>query len=447
MLNKIRQSLTARLLLLFVLTSLLIVVILVGSVFQAIGSQWRHSIAPHIEQYLDYVNEDLGYPPDQQRAEELAQKLSINIYVTGPDTNFSTSGKVLDLDDLEFRGRSHLQRKYSRQSDYRQRIDVGEHDDRTVLRNKSGEYSVYYELRHRQARSRHKDDLWIPLCILAALLGGCYLIIRRMLRPVQDIKEAVHSMGDGDLSTRVPVRANNDLGVLAGSINTMATDIEKLLNAKRQLLLGASHELRTPVTRAKIAASMLEDSANQQRIVEDLDEMESLIADIMESERVTGGHSALNTSSVNPVELVTSVIQELRNEGSVNSEFVTPLPSVNADAARLRLLLRNLISNAHHHGAGDNPPLVKVASSDTDLTISVIDYGSGIPAEHLDKITEPFYRADPSRTRATGGFGLGLHLCELIVEAHGGQFRIESTPGKGTTVTATLPREPGVSAE
>ena len=315
MLQKLHQSLSTRLLLLFLLTSLLIVGLLVGSLFHAIGAQWRYSIAPHIEQYLDYVNEDLGYPPDQQRAKELAQKLSINIYVRGPDTNFSTSGKQLDVDDLEFKDRSHLHRKRLRKREQIRRIDVGEHDDRTVLRNKSGEYSVYYELQHRQARSRHKDNLWIPLCLLAAILGGCYLLIRRMLRPVQDIKQAVHAMGAGNLNTRVPVRSNNDLGTLSASINTMATDIEKLLDAKRQLLLGASHELRTPVTRAKIAAQMLDESANQQRIIADLDEMESLIADIMESERVTGGHLSLNISRVDPTELVSSVIQELRPLG------------------------------------------------------------------------------------------------------------------------------------
>lgn len=439
MLKKIHQSLSTRLLLLFLLTSLLIVGLLVGSLFHAIGAQWRYSIAPHIEQYLDYVNEDLGYPPDQQRAKELAQKLSINIYVRGPDTNFSTSGKQLNVDDLEFKDRSHLHRKRLRKRGQIRRIDVGEHDDRTVLRNKSGEYSVYYELQHRQARSRHKDNLWIPLCLLAAILGGCYLLIRRMLRPVQDIKQAVHAMGAGNLNTRVPVRSNNDLGILSASINTMATDIEKLLDAKRQLLLGASHELRTPVTRAKIAAQMLDESDNQQRIIADLDEMESLIADIMESERVTGGHLSLNISLVDPTELVTSVIQELSAEGEVDAKFGAELPDVNADTARLRLLLRNLISNALDHGESENSPLVTVACDNNNLTISVIDYGRGIAAEHLSRITEPFYRADASRTRSTGGFGLGLHLCDLIVQAHGGALKIDSTPGGGTTMIVSLP--------
>ncbi len=439
LLERLRQSLTARLLLLFLLTCLLIVGLLVGSLFHAIGSQWRYSISPHIEQYLDYVNEDLGYPPDQQRAIELAQKLPINIYIIGPGTDFSTNGRPLDTADLEFENRRNTRRKHFRKP-YDERIEVGEHDDRTVLRNNTGEYSVYYELQHGRARSRHKDNLWVPLSLLVAILGGCYLVIRRMLRPVQDIKQAVHAMGAGDLDTRVPVRSNNDLGVLSSSINTMASDIEKLLNAKRQLLLGASHELRTPVTRAKIAAQMLDESENQKRIIEDLDEMESLIADIMESERVTGGHSALNITRVDTKDLITSVIHELRGSQEVETDFAIGQFEIDADTTRLRLLLRNLISNALYHGQSEKPPLVRVTGDDSNQTIAVVDYGRGIPKEVIDKVTEPFFRADPSRARTTGGFGLGLHICDLIVQAHGGQLDIESKPGAGTTVMVTLPR-------
>ncbi len=428
-------------LLLFALTSLLIVVLLVSTLFSAIGSQWRYGIAPHIEQYLDYVNEDLGYPPDQARAGELAEKLRINIYITGPDTEFSTNGKQLNLDDLEFRDRRHSHRKHSDKSAKKPRINIGEHNDRTVLRNNSGDYNVYYELNHRHARSRHKDRLWLPLTLLGGILGGCYLIIRRMLRPVQDIKQAVRAMGAGELGTRVPVRSNNDLGQLSGSINTMASDIEKLLNAKRQLLLGASHELRTPVTRAKIATQMLEESSHQQSIVDDLDEMESLISDILESERVTGGHSALNIAEVNVQELVNTVIEELHCADLITTEFTADLPVLQADATRLRLLLRNLISNALKHGQGERPPVVQVDTADNNLRLAVTDYGPGIAEEHLARLTEPFYRADASRTRATGGFGLGLHISELIVQAHGGSLQFSSTPGTGTTVTVLLPQE------
>ena len=408
----------------------------------AIGSQWRHAIAPHIEQYLDYVNDDLGYPPSKERAIELSRRLPINIYVQGPDSSFSTNGKTFDASDIEFR-RPGRHRKRNSEQRRRPRVAIGELHDRTVLRNRTGQYQIYYELKHRRPHPRNKVDLWIPIAFLIAILAMCYFVMRKMLHPVQDIKHAVRAMGAGQLHIRVPVRSKNDLGVLASSINTMASDIEKLLNAKRQLLLGASHELRTPITRAKVATQLLEESANRDRIIEDLDEMESLIADIMESERVTGGHSVLNLSMVNVAELIRSVLTELRAP-EVLTDFTTELPAVQADEARLRLLLRNLVSNALEHGANpDLPPSISASNRNDTLTLAVTDYGKGITKEHLHRLTEPFYRADPSRARSTGGFGLGLHISELIAQAHGGTLSVASETDEskttGTTVTVVLP--------
>jgi len=251
-------------------------------------------------------------------------------------------------------------------------------------------------------------------------------------------------MGAGQLDTRIPVRSKNDLGSLAVSINTMATDIELLLDAKRQLLLGASHELRTPITRAKIAAQMLEISENQTRIIDDLDEMESLIEDIIESERVTGGHSALNTTNVDLKDLLSTVLSDFK-DSRIACNFTDNLPSIKADTTRLRLLFKNLINNALEHGAKEPPPELTVKQNSNSIFVTVTDYGKGISKQHLQRLTEPFYRTDASRARATGGFGLGLHIVDLIVIAHGGRLSINSNTvaqdrnSTGTSVTVELP--------
>jgi len=393
-------------------------------------------MAPHMEQYLDYVNKDLGYPPSRERADELASKLPINIYVEGPDTSFSTNNKPLNLEGLHF--------KQIRGDQQQPEIYIGEHHRRTVLKNRTREYSMYYELEHRSAQERRRGVMVKPLMILGLILGGCYLLVRRLLRPVHDIKEAVQLMGAGKLETRVPVRSNNDLGVLSSSINNMATDIQKLLDAKRQLLLGASHELRTPITRATVAAKMLPDSQNRTRIIEDLEEMESLIADIMESERVTGGHTALNLESVEVTQQIADVLEEMHYP-KVATDFAQHLPPIEADAVKIRLLLRNLLSNALEHGASDRPPVIKTVVNGNSIVITFTDYGPGVSPDHLSNLTEPFYRADPSRARSTGGFGLGLHLCDLIVQAHNGEMTIENhyTAGNdspdGALVTVVFP--------
>ena len=271
------------------------------------------------------------------------------------------------------------------------------------------------------------------------LLGICYFLIRRMLRPIHDIKTGAHRIGQGELNYRVPVRARNDLGELAGSINTMANDIEKMLDAKRQLLLGVSHELRSPLTRATIATELLETSTNRSRIQEDLQEMENIITEILETERMNSRHSVLNLTPLNLPSTVQSVLEELP-QSTVTMDIDANLPEAKLDEARIRLLIRNLVTNAARHGSdGPIPPEISIRAHAGQLVIVVTDSGPGIAQEHISHLTEPFYRVDRSRTRATGGFGIGLYLCKLIAEAHKGTLAISSTPGEGTTVTVLLP--------
>ena len=303
---------------------------------------------------------------------------------------------------------------------------------------------MYFELVHSRPGPHNDSGSLVALLALLATLIGCYLILRRMLRPVADISQGVKRMGAGELDYRIPQRANNDLGTLVGSINTMASDIEKMLDAKRQLLLGASHELRSPLTRARIATEMLPESGNKQRLTEDLHEMEKLIADLLESEKMNQGHAVLSKSMTNLRHLIDEVCTELGAADSI-IEVSAALPEVDIDRTRIKLLLRNLIGNATTYG-GPAPCRIYATISGTapaqTLTLSVADTGPGIDAEHIEQLTEPFYRTDESRTRSTGGFGLGLYLCRLIAEAHGGTLQIDSTRGRGTTVSVQIPISP-----
>jgi signal transduction histidine kinase len=183
---------------------------------------------------------------------------------------------------------------------------------------------------------------------------------------------------------------------------------------------------------------LLDESVNQIRIREDLREMENLITEILETERMNAGHAVINRTPVNVNKLVDSVLKELSADTVITN--VNPqLPAVELDESRIRLLIRNLISNAIRHGGeSEPPPRVSVSAGDGALKISVSDSGPGIPPEHLFRVTEPFYRVDPSRARSTGGFGIGLYLCRLIAEAHDGELKISSEPG-ATVVDVLLP--------
>jgi len=451
------RSLSVRLLCLFILTCLVLVTLLIGSARHGFRSQWQFTIKPHLVQYLVYLTEDIGSPPDQQRATELSTILPINIYIEGPDTHFSTINTPLDKTDLYFEPRRYNYRGHLNKS--RRRVfsdaglEIGEHRDRTVLRHRSGDYSVYFELLHLSPAPHNNKGSLAALVALLATLSFCYLLLRRMLRPVADITEGVKHMGRGELYYRVPIRTNNDLGNLAGSINTMASDIEKMLDAKRQLLLGASHELRSPLTRARIATELLPESGNKQRLTDDLLEMQKLIEDLLESEKINQGHSVLVKTPTSLHKLVEQVCSDLAISADANA--VSPdLQEISIDRTRFQLLLRNLIGNAITHGAAASknttadtaaitPVITATIARDTNdfdtLKLSVADTGTGIDPSHIEQLTEPFYRTDESRTRSTGGFGLGLYLCKLIAEAHGGQIKIDSIPEQGTTVSVLIP--------
>ena len=447
--SALRKSLPARLLLVFILTSVLITVLIIGILAGGFASHWRLGVRPHLEQYLAYINEDLGYPPDVEKAEALANRLPLNIYISGEGLNYSSTGTMLDLEDLEFHRRFRKDRHWKNRhekdtyDDAAEGLSFGELDNRTVLKNVIGEYEIYFEIPHGDQAVEREGSVHKGVFFLLLILLISYLILRRMLRPIHDIKLGVQTMGKGQLNYRIPVKGRSDLSELSGSINNMASQIEAMLDAKRQLLLSVSHELRSPLTRARLATQMLEDSSNRERLLEDIQEMETLITEILETERMNSNHASLSRQDVNLELLVRSVMEEFQAD-QVDVQIEKLVGTFSLDEARIKLLLRNLVSNAIRHCHDEDlPVLVNLFRRDNKLTIQVIDHGPGIAPEHLDKVIEPFYRADPSRTRATGGFGLGLYLCKLIAEAHDGSLKINSALGEGTTVTVVLTNTPG----
>lgn len=439
--STLKVSLSARLLVFFLLFCLCALLILAVSLARGFGSQWQYGIKPHLNQYLSYVNADIGNPPDLARAQALASELPINIYIEGPNTSFTSTGKALDQSEL----RLHQdRRRWGKRSDDlsdkdNTNLSFDELDDRTVLRNKLGEYSIYYEIEHGSPDVRRSGAMHFGLACLLALFALSYWLLRRMLKPVRDIQQGVIRMGQGELDYRVPVLSDNDLGELASSVNHMAGDIEGMLNAKRELLLAVSHELRSPLTRAKIAVQMLEESRNQASIAGDLSEMEQLISELLEAERLNSRHSALNKTNTDLLALLNAVQVDFP-EGSIELEIPQDLPMLSLDETRIKLALRNLVNNAiiHSHNAKQGPVLT-ASVAENILRLSVQDFGDGIAAEHLQHITEPFYRTDASRTRGTGGFGLGLYLVQQICHAHHGELLIISEVGKGSTMSIELP--------
>jgi signal transduction histidine kinase len=231
---------------------------------------------------------------------------------------------------------------------------------------------------------------------------------------------------------------------LATTINTMGADIHQMLEAKRALLLAISHELRSPLTRARLNTELLPETpelqASREALLRDLGVMRDLVTDLLESERLASPHVALQREPTALASVVSEVVAGLDGNPLVHTQVDTHIPLLALDRTRMRLLLRNLLENALRHTPTDAPaPEVHVhLQPDGSVHITVRDHGPGVPEDQLPQLAQPFYRPDAARTREGGGVGLGLYLCKLVATAHGGSFAVRNA-SPGLEVGVTLP--------
>ncbi len=210
-------------------------------------------------------------------------------------------------------------------------------------------------------------------------------------------------------------------------------------------LAGISHELRTPLARMKVAVEFVSDARIQKRLTEDIDELDSLTGDLLESARLASKHGNLQTAPCGAAQLARDTVAQL--DAAAQQYFRVQDHSagavIDADARRLRRALRNILDNSLKYSQLAPASIaVTIARAAGRVTITVQDRGPGIARPDLARIFDAFYRADPSRARAAdtpGGYGLGMGLCRAIVEAHHGAVTAASAPGEGVRVTVELP--------
>ena len=448
-LARIGRSLSARLLLIFLFAS-----IAYGFAAQHAYSLFtdvdylRRIAGAHVVLHSEYVLKDLGSPPDIERAQQIVDSLPVDIRISGPDIDWRSTPDFYDLNDIPFGPQSFLDLDEPGQIDVEpwalklEKVEFARYKQHAIVRLSDSGYEIVFAS-PRISESPDPDyTTWIVGLLGALILFACYLAVRWLFQPITWMQEGAARIGSGDLDFRIETPRRDELGRLTQDINAMAADVKGMLDAKQQLMLAISHELRSPVTRAKVASEFIEDGKVREGILEDLDEMERLIGDLLESEALNTRHAILHRESVDLGGLVRAVAASdfASSQDRINLQIESELPEMQLDATRTRLLARNLIDNALRYNPADaNPIEVIVSRQGEKLLFSVHDHGPGIPEEHLDYVTEPFYRADPARSRATGGVGLGLYLCSRVVEAHGGKLQIHSEPGFGTRVTAVLP--------
>jgi signal transduction histidine kinase len=279
---------------------------------------------------------------------------------------------------------------------------------------------------------------------------------RRLTNPLEALTAAARRLGSGDLAHRVTVPSRDEVGELALAFNAMAQSLERGERLRRSMTSDIAHELRTPLqslagyldaaadgvveTDASLVQALREETTVLVRLVEDLEQI--ALSD--------SGELRLRLRPAAPASVIERCLELARPRAAdqgvaLESDLAEPLPAIEADPDRLSQVLRNLLENAITHTPAGGRITVRASSEDSALVIEVTDTGSGIAAEHLPFIFERFYRADSSRTRATGGAGLGLAIVRQLVAAHGGSVSATSTPGAGSTFTVILPVGPGAA--
>ena len=407
--HRLRHSLKWRLVGMFLLLALATTITFIAGVREIVGAVWQGYGRPITTHYLDLLTAEIGTPPDVAKAQALTERLPITIRIQGPRVNWDSRPERADP----------MRRWHG--SDWTE----GEMH-RFHVRTLPDGHRITFLLAPPSERSSSHLFGWGTLAMLLLLTLLAWFRVRRLLSPLDDIREGAVRFGGGDFAHRIPLRRNDELGDLARQVNTMAGEIQRMLDAKRALLLAISHELRSPLTRARLNAELVDEGEARDALLHDLREMRDLVTDLLESERLATGHAVLQPE---PTDL-NALVREVAANG-VRVELAPELPTAPLDRVRVRLLLRNLLDNAlrHNEGAAE-PVVVSTGREGPRVTVAVRDHGPGVPQEDIARLAEPFHRADAARTRRTGGVGLGLYLCRLVAEAHGGSLCIENAnPG------------------
>ena len=437
-LQALKTNLSLKLMAIFLVGGLLLSILIGGVTDFGFERLFVSQIRPHFIHYIRQIHQDIGSPPNLQKAKQIAAERPIIIRIFSDKVNWASDGKLV---------RPQPRRRHEKPFIKRRNIDKErppgarrvffDQGNIFILRN-SPSHQTYYGLKVRPGRVA-----WLPiivgLLVLFALFAF-YRLTRRLFSPLKEIQQGVRLIGEGQLGYQIKVNRKDELGELAVRVNKMSLDLAQMMQAKRDMLLALSHELKSPLARSRVSLELLDKSDLQQTLISDQKQIERLIDEVLESERLYSDHALLHRSVTDLPALVHSILtQDLVGADKIETTYKGDLSAVLVDTNKIRRLIRNLLDNAlYYHRQERGEIQLSITVQKNDLLIKVVDQGEGIEPKHIKHLTEAFYRADPSRAKNTGGLGLGLYLCKLIAQAHEGRIEINSELGKGTTVLVQI---------
>lgn len=380
----------------------------------------------------------------QHRIDSLRERVGVSVTVFGADGHVLASSAPSTALSLDQATLQHLAQG--------QTVRISPHL-LALAHAPEGRLRSYAVIDWEPERSLWKATIVIASALL--LLGiGSVVLARTIARPLEQLAGVTHAFGLGDMRVRASPCRRDEIGDVGRAFNEMADRIETLRRAEKELLANVSHELRTPLARIRVGIELAEsgDAAAMRRyltgIAEDLTETEQLLGDI-----ITAARLDLTTESakdpypplrLTPMSLGSLVEALVRRFREAHAERAVQVriegdPTISIDRVMLKHALSNVLDNAHKYSQAGQPIEIGLRVEDGAAVVDVRDRGHGVDPEDVPNVFMPFFRADRSRRRETGGVGLGLTLAKRIVEAHGGTIDLESRKGEGTTVRIVLP--------
>ena len=293
---------------------------------------------------------------------------------------------------------------------------------------------------------RRRGGWLFAIGLLAVTIAvGAYPVVRRITRRLENLQTSVEALGAGTLDARVRVEGKDEIANLASSFNRAAERIEKLVSSQRHMLASASHELRSPLTRIRVALELLERDNRadlREQLKKDIAELDDLVGEILLATRLQAVDELERSA---PVDLHSLLVEEASRSGANVTRSGAKISgtevTLQGDARLLRRMIRNLLDNAQRHCAGSEVEASISSAEEGTIVVCVEDRGKGVPEGERERIFEPFYRLEGSRETGEG-FGLGLALVRQIARRHGGDVRCLPRPGGGTRFEVALPAVP-----
>ena len=411
---------------------LAVMIAMAASLFLLVGGFFVFLSNPTIVATMDRVLDEqarsiAGSSPDAEAARQLGARLGFDVRFEGPNGGWSTTADLPSLDQARGRGMS-LWSRFIRGRHYR-----------IVDGPEGGTYLFAWRI-PRAMLGAHVA-LLVLLVLVTVAVVMTHTVLKRLLEPLRSLNDAVGQLAAGNLDITLPRARRDEFGRLSEAFNRMVGRVREMIAAREQLLVDVSHELRSPLTRLKVALELTPVADQRAGMASDLAEMEALIAELLELERLRVGHG-IRCERQNLV----PIIREVATTFAQTAPGVAVLASspdipVDIDVERLRMVLRNLIGNAVKYSLADSRAIeISTGQNGDRIFIRVSDDGPGIPDGDLSNLFEPFFRVDRSRSKTTGGYGLGLAIAKRVVEAHGGTISAGNNATRGSTFTVSLPK-------